>query len=380
MSQSKYLDPLTKITQKYNEALKENQQLKLELESLKKLLDQSTTNPIPNPTNQPSEKLTKKSSRIFPKPKIIINWDQLPIEFPDSILCVDVIDSDTLAFGCVDSSIILYSISNKQQKSTVLGHKGAVNSIVFDPTIDLFASCAGNGNIYIWSNQDAMFFKSRRSSFSESSHSSITINTTLSHHSKPVMDARWLNQDGHIISGSKDKQICLWDVSHSSSCVHSEVVKSYAMSLDYNKNSNIPIICGLVDNEILLIDHRSQFIQNSISAHQKGKVTQTQFISDNLFASGGTDSVICVWDIRNYDEPVKQISIDRVPTKFDISGNKFIIPCEIGRLRTLELEQELIEIIDGSPFIYTISETKFLNSDNSFVAVSWDGTAAIGKF
>ena len=250
MSTTDFKTLLDEIYQKYQDLEKENSALKAQIQSLKaenkNLKKQITkygkrsetpTKTIPrSPQQQASDKplgLSKKPSIPFwqSKTKIKVDWTPIPIDFSDSLLCVHKSKDGILSFGSVDSTITLYSTENGQKIGTVPGHKGAINCIVSDPVTGLFASCSGDGNINIWSPQQSSPFQSlRRSSFDQDPV--ITANTILSHHTGPVFCATWINNDGHLISGSQDNTLCLWDVTHSASCIKTEEMKSSVLSID----------------------------------------------------------------------------------------------------------------------------------------------------
>lgn len=382
------------IVAKYEELDKENRELKAENAALKKQLAQFTQNqssPMPSkgqirkqPNSAQSIPQTRKAQIPFwqSKTRIKMEWATIPIDFSDSLLCVhNSNESNIIALGSADSAITLYSTESKSQLATVQCHKGAINCIVSDKDTGLFASCSGDCNISVWSPQLTSPFQGmRKASFDQDV---IKANTILTHHAAPVTSATWVKSDGHLISGSYDNTICLWDVTHSASCIKIEDVKSPVLTIDSLGNGD-SIAAGLMNGEIRFLDTRSSASTVMTAVHGKCPVIQLKFVEDVQgidLITGGGDSKICEWDSRNLSEPVVSIDIDRSPTKFCVSGKHAFIPCEIGHIRIVNLENNEIYIVETMPFSYSISSADYINTnDCTIVAASWDGTAAIGKY
>ena len=375
------------IVAKYEQLVKENRELKAENAALKKQLAQFTqnqSNSTPSKSGSTGTPTARKTQIPFwqTKTRIKIDWTPIPIEFSDSLLCVhNSGESNIIALGSADSAITLYSTESKTQIATVQCHRGAINCIVSDKATGLFASCSGDCNISVWSPQVTLPFQGmRKPSFDQDV---IKANTILSHHTAPITSATWVNSDGHLISGSYDNTICLWDVTHSASCTKTEDVKSPVLTLDCLKNGE-SIAAGLMNGEIRFLDPRSPTSTVMTAIHGKCPVIQLKFAEDmpeNILVSGGGDSKLCEWDPRNLSEPIVSIDIDRSPTKFCVARKHAFIPCEIGHTRIVNLENNEIFIVDNMPFSYSISSADYVDPNECIVvAASWDGTAALGKY
>lgn len=382
MSQPDFHQLVEQISQQYDLLLKENAELKSELLSLKSQL--ASTRQEQSSTPKRSEKnssdkpfaLQRKSSKSFwqTKLKTTVDWQNLQIDFSDSIISTHVSAEGIYAFGTVDSNIYLYMPDINTLVATVDGLKGAINSIKSDSTTGIYASCSGDGNIHIWSpKQTSQFFQGfRRASVGQDV---ISCSSVLQKHTGPVMDLTWLGDSGLLVSGSKDKLACVWDVVHSS-CVHTQDLHSAVNSLDSYQTI---YIAGLQNGEICLLDHNMPDAEALSFNHGKSIITRVKFIDDSSFISGGTDSKIKEWDIRQPGSVTNEYDIDQVPTKFDVRGFDVLIPSEIGKMRILNLNTRDITIVEKSPFSYSISEVVYLD-DNTFLASSWDGQAATGRF
>ena len=133
------------------------------------------------------------------------------------------------------------------------------------------------------------------------------------------------------------------------------------------------------------MDQRSPTSVVATSVHGKCPVVQVKFSSDEdseyKLISGGSDAKLCQWDLRNTNEPVCDIDIDRVPTKFAVTDKYAFVPCEIGHCRVVDLLTNEIFIVENSLFSYTISSVDYVDPDsNTVVVASWDGAAALGTY
>ncbi|EAY18441.1 hypothetical protein TVAG_046450 [Trichomonas vaginalis G3] len=381
MSQPDFHQLVDQITQQYDQLLKENVELKSELASLKAQLSaqRSETNNTPKRSEKNNTEnkyqLTRKSSKPFwqTKLKTTVEWQSLQVDFSDSITAAHVSSDGIYSFGTVDSNIYLYCPDSAIVTATVDGLKGAINSIKSDSTTGIYASCSGDGNIHIWSPKStSQFFQGfRRQSMGQDV---IQCNTILQKHTAPATDITWLGDTGLLVSGSWDKQVCVWDVVHSS-CIKSDDLRHQINTLDSYQTY---YIAGLQNGEIAYLDKNSQDAEAITFNHGKSIVTRVKFIDDSSFISGGSDSKIKEWDIRQPHQPLVEVDIDQVPTKFDVRGFDVLIPSEVGRMRILDLNSKDITLIEKSPFSYSISEVVYLD-DNFFLAASWDGQAATGK-
>ena len=383
MSQTEFHSLINKLVTQYDQLLKENNELKIQVSSLQAQLSSLNSKTLATPEKNPT--FIKKPSITFwqMKTKIPVEWKNIQIDFSDSILCSHLSNNETVAFGTSDSQIYLYSLLSMTSIGTVSGHRGAINCIVSDPLTHLFASCSGDSTICIWSGQpdENLFPSLRRSSFE---NDKIAVSTTLSHHKGPVLCGTWILGDSRLVTGSTDNTLCYWDVTHSSSCYKVEEIKNQVVCLDSGyENSIFNFVCGLSNGEINLFDQRSnQGIINSL-IHCKGICNNTKFIQDNYphLISTGTDSKLKEWDLRSPNEPNHIIELDHIPTKIDIKNNYVVCPCETGRTRVINLKTGNLILFDQNPFSYTISSAIFLNNDcNNIICTSWDGTASIAKF
>jgi len=382
MSQGDFHSLVNRILGQYDQLVKENNELKAQIASLQaQLASQTPKIVIPEKSSTP----VKKGSIPFwqSKSKITVDWKPVPIDFSDSVLCSHYSTDEIIAFGTVDASIHLFSPQNMTSLGSVVGHKGAINCIVSDPSTKLFASCSGDHTINIWSNKlvDSHFPTSRRSSFETDK---FTASTVLSHHTGPVHSATWILGDGRLVTGSSDNKICFWDVTHSTTITRFEDVKSSVLCLDTAPDGlSISFSAGLSSGSVYFFDHRTGSGPALTLLHCKGQCVGTKFVKDDStqVISAGTDSKVKQWDIRTLSEPIQVIEVDHVPTKIDIKNQFLVCPCETGKIRLINLKSGSVTLFEQAPFSYTISSASFLSEDaSSMVVTSWDGSASIARF
>lgn len=332
----------------------ENALLKAKISMLQKTQEKSQ---IPQSYNQ--NDIISKQARRRLKTRVQVNWVPIQYDFSDSVLCVHRY-GDTLAFGTADANVILFNTNfdskpNKKSSDSFInndgysglsynspqvvvpfaqyrGHSGAINCITADPTTELFASCSGDGTAHVWSCllNNSIFTPQQRHLSTDSDNSSsitnIKSNLILSHHTGPVISASWLT-NGHLITGSTDSTVCIWDVAHSQNFTHVEKVPAPVTCTDSpqcvipisnsNKSSSIssnitlmnlkssnsssmsPIIgyaVGLSNGEVQFFDQRINGRVMSIS-HSKGQIISCKFgsfdinsVNNNSFAGSAFDT------------------------------------------------------------------------------------------
>lgn len=371
------------IASKYEALMKENADLRAEIALLKAQLNVSQNEARPRRRKSSSgERLSdkKRQSSSFwqMKQKLKIDWNLIPVEFSDSLLCVNVGYDNNIAFGSIDAAIYVYSTTENRLITKVLGHQGAINCITAHPKAGIYASCSGDSMINIWSPQPLNNLMTRSD---YQVISTIYANTTLSGHNGPVTSACWLDAEGHLISGSQDGVLLMWDVLQSKNSYRSESLKSPIRSVDVQYDTDMPIAVGTASGEITLIDSKSPDSKSTLT-HGNGSIVQVKYTTTsnakNFLISGNSDEKINVWDLRSPNIPFETVDINRVCTKFTVHGDNVVIPCEIGKMRILNLLSMQYSIIESTPFSYTVSEVNFVN-DNTIVAASWDGSAAMGR-
>ncbi|KAI3942147.1 hypothetical protein MKW98_003746 [Papaver atlanticum] len=130
-------------------------------------------------------------------PIISLKWNKDQFEFHSGSDC------DTFATRCADGKINICKVGESRPVKTFLGHKGEVNSVKWDASGSLLASCSEDCTAKIWSmNQDDCVYD-------------------LKMHTKEVYAVKWSpscpgTSNRILASASFDTTIKLWDVEHRS--------------------------------------------------------------------------------------------------------------------------------------------------------------------
>jgi histone-binding protein RBBP4 len=223
------------------------------------------------------------------------------------------------------------SISGKVEIIQKINHRGEVNKAR-----------------YMWQNPDVIATKSPSADvfvFDRTKHASkptadgvCNPNLILKGHTKEGYGLSWSPlQSGHLLSGSDDGLVCLWDISAGSSGANSSldpklVLKGHSSVVEdvawHRHNETLVASCG-DDKMALLWDCRSTSGKptHSLKAHDS-EVNTISFnpFNEYLFATASSDKTVALWDLRD------------LKTK----------------LHTLDAHQSQIFCVDWSPFAETI--------------------------
>ena len=366
------------MVNQYTALEQENEKLRLQIAKIKARLNEK--NPNSNPKSQGSEIYpstpSKKPSLRKMKIRINAEWNPISFDFSDSVLCTSVQD-DIVSFGIADSTVQLFYNDSFSYLTSYSGHRGAINSIVVNPTTKLYATCSGDCTAHVWSPKipENYSLPSHRSSIGPSE---ITTNIILKQHTGSVTCGIWLSKEV-LITGSYDSTLCTWDISHSASCQHSEEVSSGIISADKIIGTDNCYVIGAQDGNVLMYDMRTQnSIRNLI--HLKGQCTTIKSIDERTIIVGGVDKMVHKFDLKGNGE-LFTFDIEHVPTKMDCCGGYAIVPNETGKPRVINLNKGVIAYFDSMPFSYTVSSASWLVNDGTkALMASWDGSAYIAQF
>ncbi|GMM36261.1 transcriptional modulator [Saccharomycopsis crataegensis] len=137
----------------------------------------------------------------------------------------------------------------------------------------------------------------------------------LKYHKKPGTALEWKPSDQNVlISGSRDATIALWDISSSSAAAPVSTITSTSPITDLSWNHHYPHIFAASsqspDLEVYDINNPSTPIYHIPNAHKSNcYVTSVEFHSSisTMLATGGTDNVINLWDLRYCGRPFRTL-------------------------------------------------------------------------
>jgi serine/threonine protein kinase len=186
----------------------------------------------------------------------------------------------TLASGCADKTISLWSAANGKLLHTFHGHSDNVNSVAFSPDGRILASGSWDRTIKLW---DAASGKLLR---------------TIQGHSENVNSVAFSPDGRFLVSGSDDKTVKLWNVA-SGQLVrtfhgHTDSVETVAFSSDGRT-----LASGSWYNTIKLWDAASGELLRTLPGHA-GYVYSVAFSPDGrTLASGSQDKTIKLWNVAS---------------------------------------------------------------------------------
>jgi histone-binding protein RBBP4 len=195
-----------------------------------------------------------------------------------------------------------------------MAHDGEVNKARYNPgNSNLIATKSPSGNVYLFDRTK------HTDSMQIDGHLKFKPDMTLSGHTKEGFGLCWSphgssgNVSGHILSGSDDNVVCLWDISQGVKNgksldplmklkSHSDVVEDVSWSY---KQAHLFASCS-DDKSIILWDSRDGKQLHSVKNAHKGDINCVNFNphDENLFITGGSDKVVNLWDIRKFSTPV----------------------------------------------------------------------------
>ncbi|OAF70732.1 Transducin beta-like protein 1X [Intoshia linei] len=182
--------------------------------------------------------------------KTAVIWDVASATYKKEFSChtaavldVDWKDNCTFASCSTDKQIHVCQLGKETPILTHLGHSNEVNSIRWNPSGELLASCSDDKTVRIWKNQ---------------------CTHCLVSHEREVYTIRWDSSGHRLASASFDSTIRIWDVNKGVSvhclALHSEPVYSVAFSPDGTK-----LASGSFDKKVHIWDVQNG---NLITSHQ----------------------------------------------------------------------------------------------------------------
>lgn len=163
------------------------------------------------------------------------------------------------------------------------GHEGTVYSCAFDPTGKVLASGSKDKQIFLW----------------EVFGEECTNYNVLKGHKNAVLDVKWMSGKANaasLVSCSADKMVSLWDADKGARLrkfdEHGAIVNCCNVDL---RNPNV-VVSGSDDCTAILWDIRSKNNQSMFHDYQVTAVAVTD--GGNSVYTGSIDNIIRKWDLR----------------------------------------------------------------------------------
>lgn len=230
---------------------------------------------------QYSEKLQLKPSTDDSLKFLNEFWGLILQSHTKAITSVSVSPDKQLVLSTSDDSTIrLWDLSRKTQKTCIKTHKDRVNCGLFSPDQKYFATGSDDCTVKVWELDD------------------LSTTNTLKGHNKAVKCLSIGTDSRSLISGSSDNTIRIWDLS-TYEC--SQVLQGHTDSINsvFLFDFNQSLASGSSDLSIRLWDLKSSQVKKVFSGHTKHVNSIVINQEDSVLYSGSNDHTIKVWQINS---------------------------------------------------------------------------------
>ena len=196
-----------------------------------------------------------------------------------------------VASGSDDGTVKAWDVESRALEKTLRGHAKAVNHVCFDPNGDTLASCSTDLTIKLWSL------------------TSYECTRTLTGHDHTVSAVAFLASGDQLVSGSRDGTLKLWETG-TGYCVKTLAeardptwVRCVAVSPDgatvasAGNDPTIRVWQLQPGTCVQSLSHHDQPVQALAFSPYPACVNEGGAGTSQLLASGGRDSLVCVWEM-----------------------------------------------------------------------------------
>ncbi len=208
-------------------------------------------------------------------------------------------DGKLLLSGSEDKSIVLWSLTEQKEITTLNRHHYNVYALCFTPDGNYFAS-GGDKNIIIWDKEGRYIKK-------------------LAGHKTSVWSIDFSPSGDTLISGSFDHRFMLWDIYEGEIIKEFEGFEESMLATAYSPKGNY--IAAANDRQIFIYETDSFKLHKTINAHASN-IYDIQFTPDGKkLVSASRDKTIKIWDVATGNIEDLLSRHERSVMSIDISDN-----------------------------------------------------------
>lgn len=237
--------------------------------------------------------------------------------------CVAFSADSLMATASADKTARLWNTDDfsEHEHSPLCGHQYYVHCCTFSPFGTILATCSTDGKLILWDVKTGK-------------------KTAVMHHESKnsIRVCRFSPNSKFIITGSDDETLCLWEVSSKTLVRQYVGHEASVMGLDFSPDSNF-IVSGSCNGDIQVWDAKyghGKCLKLIIEGHDLGvsccrfspTYGSAKFSTDNgcvtfMFASGGQDDVVKVW---NFEAVLGSVAV-RVDLRLTLRGHSGPVTC-----------------------------------------------------
>lgn len=378
-------DQFSTIVAEYQKTMKENNDLKRQIEDLltTDATDQHILKSGDMPIEMPIRPGIPKSKSHFSKLKKAYNetsskvssvvsagfrntncQGELVTDFiahRDAIQDIKSSDRKCSLFitGSLDKTAKVWSESG-QCRTKYNGHIGAVNTVALHPTEELAISGSGDSEVHLWPynlelNEEDVEFQINQPILRLGSHTAI------------VSCVTFCQNERHIFTVGYDGKAQVHDLETGRSIVDLSGHECAINHCSAHPTSPTLVTTSSKDGSIRVWDYRVPTSTICISTQHRSSVSSTCFLEHNTIISSSEDKSVRIFDFRK-NRPIERVSVDSAVNRLSVNGAGIVaLPHDdrhIRLLTTLSGQTRLRRIRSVRAHQNSVMCTAWLNNGN----------------
>ena len=189
-------------------------------------------------------------------------------------------DNSSVAVGCSNGRLKIYTISSGILAYDIPGHPSWVTCVNYSPNGNFIVTGGNDNKVKIWQNTGVLLY-------------------TCNGHTDDITNVKVSSDNHYIISSSKDNQIKIWDASTGSLVRtiigHTDDVNGIAISTDGSK-----IVSVSSDSSCKIWDFNNGNLLSTFGVPDSGAVNAVAWSPNaNYIVTGNVLSDVVLWDVSN---------------------------------------------------------------------------------